>query len=98
MDDKVKVIPNIVVTQHMALKAYIGIFVKHSFVNSTDETDVFGVINNPNVDVSKLSKSINDNTEDDVQQDCDNEQEEGQIIKRPEVETLSVFWDSSLSW
>jgi len=98
MDDEVKVLPNVVVLPLMVLKAFFRIFVEHGFVNSTDEADVFRVLNNPNVDVSQLSESIDNNSEDDVQQDCNNEQEEGQIVERPEVETLGVLRDGSLSW
>jgi len=98
MDDEVKVLPNVVVLPLMVLKAFFRIFVEYGFVNSTDEADVLRVLNNPNVDVSQLSESIDNNSEDDVQQDCNNEQEEGQIVERPEVETLGVLRDGSLSW
>lgn len=76
MNDKVKVLPNVVVLFLMVLKALFGIFIKHSFVYSANETCVLSVSDNSDVNVSQLSESIDNNTENDVEQDCNDKQEE----------------------
>ena len=38
--------------------------------------------------ISHLGECINNDTEDNIQQDCDDEQEESQIVSRPEIKAL----------
>ena len=78
------------------LEALISISIKSLLFDTTNETNVFGVFNDTDIDVSQLSESINNNTEDNIQQNCNNQKEERQIINRSEVETLSILWSSRL--
>ena len=80
----------------MILEALISISIKSLLFDTTNETNVFGVFNDTDIDVSQLSESINNNTEDNIQQNCNNQKEERQIINRSEVETLRILRNSRL--
>jgi len=98
MDDKVEVLPNIMIIVNMKLKALFGILIEHLPFMVADEAFVFHVSLGIVFLTSQLGESINNNTEDDVEQNCDDDQEECQIINSSEVESLDVFLGSGLSW
>lgn len=76
----------------------ISVAVKNLSINVADEACVSNVFQGIIRLVTELGKCINDNTEDNVQQYCDHNQEESKIVHRPEVETLAIFYNSSLCW
>ena len=97
MDDEVDVLPDIVVILSVVLEALLGISVKSLSADTANEANILAVIVSLTLLVSQLGKCIDDDTEDDVQKNCDDQQEESKIVCRTEVETLSVFRRSSLS-
>lgn len=96
MYDEVQVPPNIVVILLMKLESLFSVFIKNSFVDSADKAGVLRVLYDLKIYFSQLRERIDDNSEDDIQQNCDNKQEERKIVERPEVEALSVFRNCSL--
>lgn len=65
-------------------------------VDSADEAVVFDIVKFVLGCISQLGEGIDNNTENNVEQDCDNDQEESQIKDRPEVETLTILFNGSL--
>ena len=98
MDDKVEVLPYMMILLDVDVKAFPRITIHYLPVNVTYETSVLDVIRFFNGFQSQLCKRINDDTEDNVQQDCDDDQEDREIEDSSEVETLDVFWSSCLRW
>ena len=77
MDDKVQILPDIMIIIDVELEALFGILIEHLPFMVANEAYVFHVSLGFIFLTSQLGKSINDNTENDVQQDCDDDQEEG---------------------
>ena len=77
MDDKVQILPDIMIILDVELEALFGILIEHLPFMVANEAYVFHVSLGFIFLTSQLSESINDNTENDVQQDCDDDQEEG---------------------
>lgn len=80
----------------MVFKAFFRISVESLLFNTANETKIFCVVKDSYVYISQLCKSINDNTKDDIQENCDDKQEEGQIVNGPKVESLRIFRSSRL--
>ena len=80
MDDEVHVLPDVVVVSVMKFETLIGVSVKGLPFNAANEADIPIVIVRLTLLVSQLGKGIDDDTEDDVQQDCDHQEEERQVI------------------
>jgi hypothetical protein len=74
----------------MVLEPFICISVKALLFNTANETQVSCVIDDSNIYVSQLSKGIDDDTENDIEKNCDDKQEERQIVNGPEKESLSI--------
>jgi len=77
MDDKVQILPDIMIILDVELEALFGILIEHLPFMVANEAYVFHVSLGFIFLTSQLGESINDNTENDVQQDCDDDQEEG---------------------
>jgi hypothetical protein len=77
MDDKVQILPDIMIILDVELEALFGILIEHLPFMVANEAYVFHVSLGFIFLTSQLGKSINDNTENNVQQDCDDDQEEG---------------------
>lgn len=80
------------------LKAFLSVPVKSLSADAANETNILAVFIGLTFLVSQLCKCINDDTENNIEQDCDDEQEEGQIVGRTEVETLFVLGGCCLGW
>lgn len=80
MNDKVEIFPNIVVRYLMMIEAFFRIPFKSWFFNSANEANILCVVYNSNIDISQLCESIDNNTENNIQQNCNNQKEERQII------------------
>ena len=65
-------------------------------VDAADEAVVFDIGKFGLGCISQLGEGIDNNTENNVEQDCDDDQEESQIKHSPEVETLAILFDGSL--
>ena len=76
MNDEVKVLPNVVVIFLMELKAFFRFSVKLLFLNIADEAEIFHIFNGLRFLISELCKCINDDTENNVEQDCNNDHKE----------------------
>ena len=97
MDDEVQVLPDTVIFGDVYVKALFCVSVKHLPIDVANEANVFDIIVGLGFLISQLSKSVNDDTKDDVQQYCDHDQEEGQVINCSEIKALDILNDSSLS-
>ena len=98
MNDEVEILPNVVVIFLMELKALLSFSVELLFLDIADKTEVFHIFNSLRFLISKLRKRINDDTENNVEQDCNNDHKEWQIINGSEVEPLNVLRSCGLSW
>jgi hypothetical protein len=96
VDDEVDVLPLVVVLRLVREEAGLRLPVKGLLVDVANEAVVPHVIVSLTLVVSQLGEGVDDDTEDDVEQDCDDQEEEGQIVDRPEVETLAVLRDCRL--
>ena len=76
MDDKVEILPNMVILLDVDIKAFPRITIHNLPVNIADETCILDIIRFFNSFLSQLRKSINNNTEDNIEQDCNDDQEE----------------------
>lgn len=97
MDDEVEVLPDTMVSGNVFIKALFCVSVEHLPIDIANEASVLDVVVCIGFRVSQLSKSVNDDTEDNVQQNCDHDQEEGQVINCSEIKALDILNDSSLS-
>ena len=88
MDNEVDILPNIVIGHRMELEALLRVPVKRLSIDAANKAHILYVIIRLSLLISQLGKSINNDTENNVQQNCDDKQEEGQIISRSEVEAL----------
>ena len=77
MDDKVQILPNIMIMKNMELKAFFGILIEHLPFMVANEANIFHVRFRFIFKTSQLGESIDDNTENDVEQNCNDDQEEG---------------------
>jgi hypothetical protein len=91
MDDEVDVLPLVVILHPMNAKACFTFSLEGLLVGSTDETVVPHVSVGFTLLVSQLREGIDDDTVNNVQQDCDDQQEERQITHSSKVETLSIL-------
>jgi hypothetical protein len=78
------------------LEAALHLSVELLLLDVANEAKVPHVVVSLLLVVSQLGEGVDDDTEDDVQQDCDDEEEEGQIVDRTEVETLAILRDCRL--
>jgi hypothetical protein len=98
MDDEIEILPHIMIILLMEVKALVCIPIKLLFINIANETSVLHVFVTSLSLISELGKSINNNTKDNVEQNCNNQKEEGEIHYTSEVESLNIFFCSRLSW
>ena len=97
MDNEVQVLPDTVIFGNVFVKALFCVSVEHLPIDVANEADVFDIIVSIGFLISQLSKSVDDDTKDNVQQYCDHNQEEGQVINSSEIKALDIFNNSSLS-
>lgn len=98
MNNEVYVLPDVVIIHRVELKALLCVPVERLPANTTDEANILAVLVSLSLLVSQLCERINNDTEDDIKKNCDDEQEEGQIVGRAEVETLLVLSCCCLRW
>jgi hypothetical protein len=96
VNDEVDVLPNTVVILYVVGEPLFGVSFQYWSVDSADEAVVFDIVKFVLGCISQLGEGIDNNTENNVEQDCDNDQEESQIKDSPEVETLTILFDGSL--
>ena len=92
MDDKVDVLPLVVVMRPVRHEAVLRLSVKSLLFTITNKAKILHVNICLALIVSQLSEGIDDNTEDNIQKNCDDQEEEGQIIDRAKVEALAILW------
>jgi hypothetical protein len=76
MNDEIQVLPDAVVISGVMIKAVFCVSVQNLSINATNEASVILIFYNFSSQGSQLSKSINDNTKDNIQQNCNDNQEE----------------------
>lgn len=96
MDNEVDILPHIVIGHGMELEALLRVPVKCLSIDAANKAHILAVIIRLSLLISQLRESIDNDTENNVQQNCDDEQKEGQIIGGSEVEALEVLRCSSL--
>ena len=77
MDDEVQVLPDIMILSDVELEAFFSVSIEGLSLKVADEAFVLLILKHVHLLTSKLGKRINDNTEDDVEQNCNDDQEEG---------------------
>ena len=82
----------------MMLKPLIGFSFENLPVQVADEAFVFDILISCGFQVTQLGKGVDDNTEDDVQQNCDHDQEETKIVHTSEIEPLEIGVSCRLGW
>jgi len=98
VNDEVDVLPNAVVVLYVVSESLFGVSFQDWPVDAADEAVVFDIAEFVLGGISQLGEGIDNDTENNVEQDCDNDQEESQIKDSPEVETLTILFDGSLCW
>jgi hypothetical protein len=98
VNDEIEILPDIVIIFLMEVKAFICVSVKFLLVDVTDEATIFHIFVTGQTLVSELRERINNNTEDDIQQNCDHKQEKCEIDYSSEIESLNIFCGCCLSW
>mmetsp|Transcript_6821 Transcript_6821/g.10995 ORF Transcript_6821/g.10995 Transcript_6821/m.10995 type:complete len:259 (-) Transcript_6821:7817-8593(-) len=85
------------VVEGVVLESFVCVAVKHLPVEVTDEAEILDVFVSLGLEVSQLCEGVNDNPEDDVQQNCNQNQEETQVVAGSEVEALQIHVHGRLS-
>ena len=98
MDNEVEVLPDVVVVLQVVLEAFFGVSIEYLSVEIANEAEVLDILICLRFKVTKLSEGVDNNTKDDVEQDCDQDQEETQIVASSEIESLLVLTDRRLGW
>jgi len=81
VDYVIDIKPQIVILCDMALKAAFRIFVKSEPIEIANEALVFLVVHDETLLLSQLSKSINDDAEENVEPDDLDNDEEGDVVE-----------------
>ena len=76
MDDELEIRPHVVVFFGVNKETFFGLSVKGLAVDVADEANVLDVDLGLFLDFSELGKCVNNNTEDDVEQNCLDDDEE----------------------
>jgi hypothetical protein len=98
MDNEIDILPNVMIGDSVVLEALLCVPVERLSIDAANEAHILAIIIGLTLLISQLRKCIDNDTKDDVQQDCDDEQEEGQVVCGSEVETLKVLGCGSLCW
>jgi hypothetical protein len=76
VDNKVEVLPDIMIVLLVELEALLCVPIKLLLINIANEADVLHILDGLRFLISQLGEGIDDDTENDVQQDCDDDHEE----------------------
>lgn len=96
MNDEIDVLPNTVVILDVVREPLFCVSFQYWSVDTADEAVVFDIVKFVLGCISQLGEGIDNDTENNIEQDCDNDQEESQIKDSPEVEALNILFDGSL--
>ena len=92
MHDVVNIKPQVVILSDVTLEATFRIFVESESIVVADETFVLLVFNDERLLLSELSKSINDDTEQDIQpNDLDYDEKRDVVEQLDQVNIRIVF-------
>lgn len=98
VNDEVQILPDIMILSDVELEAFLSISIKCLPLKVANEAFVLLIFKHVHLLTSKLCKRINNNTEDNVKQNCNDDQEECQIVNGSEVEALDVLGSCRLCW
>lgn len=98
MNNEIEILPHIMIILLMEVKALICIPIELLFINIANEAQVLHIFFASTPLISQLSKCINNNTKNDIEQNCNNQQEKREVHYRPEIESLQVLSSCCLRW
>jgi len=90
MDDKVHILPHVVVVLNMYIESFFSLTIKGLPINVADKAHIIDIIVGVLFVFSQQGESVDDNTEDDVQENRDHDDEKAEIEDLSEVEALDV--------
>lgn len=83
---------------NVEFEAFVSVSIECLSLKVANEAFVLLIFKHVHLLTSKLGKRINNNTENDVEQNCNDDQEEGQIVNGSEVEPLDILGSCRLCW